>query len=349
MRQRGATDPITVVLLILAVLVVFGVLKPFAAVPLSGGGGGGDGRSGADLTFCGGLNTVSVFASERNKANVSASFLPGAFRAANNGRPTSIVATATGTEGTTETLTTLSIPCGLENKAGHIYAVSDSSNNGHYLGTYDFEGKRTVKGEGSAGDELRIIIRNLAGTNLSDDTSSGVEDPTETTAVALAAGGTRSLRVDIEGGNVGGTQYGSDLGVWVMVDYIRPAAIAQVNFAGPGIVEIVNCDPANLPSAYAALGMQWPTGFKDTLAKAVGVDSADRCYLMTKQGSGDATRVTSVSEVAGSTDPATTDDPTLTFRDVNYFEYQGEIMAGGIDPAGTDVGQSNSVVTINNS
>lgn len=325
-----------------------------SAGEISPGVSAGPVASKSDLLFCGGLNTVTIQASEVNRINTTAYYLAGLFRATTAGNPLKSTASATGTVGGTETLTSISILCGLENKAGHVFAVADTGMlNGHYLGTYDFEGKRTVKGEGSAGDELRLIFRNLAGTNLSDDTSSGVEDPTETTAVALGSGSSRQLRLDVTSGDVGSTQYGSDLGTWVSVDYIRPAAIQEIGFSGAGVTEIVACDPKNLPAAYQALGLRWPgldfPGVKDTLAKQVGVDSADRCFLMTPQRPVDGTRITSINVISGSTDPATTDDPTLTFRDVHFFEYQGEIMVGGIDPAGTDVGQSNSVATINNS
>ena len=91
--------------------------------------------------FCGGLNTVSVFASERDEVNTSQSFMSGLFVAVPAGI-NSITATATGTEGGTETLTTLAVPCSLTNSAGKIYSTTDTVDNGNYLGTYDFSGKR---------------------------------------------------------------------------------------------------------------------------------------------------------------------------------------------------------------
>lgn len=308
------------------------------------GGGGQQQTGGPDLTFCQGLNQVALYASEKNGANTTQNFLAAAFRAANSVNPDSTIATATGTAGTSETLTTVSIPCGTENAKGKIYSVADASNNGGVIGAYDIaSGNRVVKGTSSAGGQVRLTLRDINNANLS------LVDQTAATeaAVALSAGQSRSFFIDVNGPSVSGTQAGSDLGQWVFIDYVRPIAVQSVAISGPGLVEITNCDAANLASAASQLGITLPTDLTNTFAKAVQVESADRCYWMTKQGSGDALRRFGGTLVAGATDPTTTDDPVIYYDDVQVLEYQGKLYWGSVNTAGTDVGQTVSTVTIN--
>jgi len=299
--------------------------------------------SGASTTnACAHGTTISLNAVSFNPLNSSTSFnqvpiriVPGQSPITVGGQSGEAVATGTLAEGTTLSFTTIAIPCTAESFSGTIYMLSGTVDQNSAAHTYAISGTgKSQQFTNTHGDELRLTIRNLQGLSRSANQSASV---TEEGATAMSAGDVREGTVDVEPGNVAFTAYGGqNLGVFWAYDSVDSAAFTDNSLS-------ISSD--NVPLTEIDC---------NTYPKANSVLSANRCWW-----SPTIDTETGLSEIRwrlandGGSNAGGTSDPTLDLCDVQYVEQTGAeastIRIDCYDSAGTDVGQTVSTITWDNS
>ena len=283
-----------------------------------------------------GINSVN--AASKNTLNRSLEYQAGALRLIPTGSDTQY-STGTGTAGASLTYTALNAPC--TPRTGNVYA----------LGTADLvSGMTTYKIEtGVVSDEIILSQpdSSQAQTQLFDKNRDNTSDTfaatqTETTAVAMSDGDSRSGSFDIKA-PTSSSQYGGPIegkGLVFVIDTVDANAFSE--------------DSISLSSTQITLTEIDCDGGEDTeidLQRLISKDSADRCYIASaiKATDGEITVNWVMNNDAGD-DAGASSDPILYVEDLQYFEdTDGSIVYGAFTAGGTNVGESQVKLTWANS
>lgn len=344
MKRKGA-QAVTVGLVAIIAVVAVGVVLLMNQTGW-GGGGGADLQGTADQPLvttakCQDDGTNSLSVASRNPANVSLHYNAGSYAAV--GADGEIIASGTGTAGTSISYTAVAIPCAEGNYAGDVYALLTSAYNSQ-IGTYD-----TIESGATAdtvvldvvpAGSLKIAafdttLTNTTQGNSADDTESGcAETEVDTNAIStIEAGGSFTRYIDFKQATAY-KQFGSDVagqaGVLVLIDNNNMSSwnsndIKITSVDGGGNLKSVDC-------------VAYP--------KEVSLTEADSCYTMDSIASNDATRRLKIEGVANSGNPYS--DVVVTFMDLGYFQdVDGSIKYAGANSAATSQGQTDCTMTIN--
>ena len=289
------------------------------------------------LGLCQGITTISELVAVNDGLNLSTNYLAGAIRVLPNGA-TKPTATGTATGGSSLAYATISIPCNEAAFSGTIYSVASSTLNSGET-SYSIAGTAgSVIFPATTGDELRITMYDTTGaTNTSQSQN---VNPSESVATAMNSGESRDGVIYIYAGNDANTQFGTNnddnFGIAFIFDSVDSAAFTDAAFSmstttGYNLVEKSCTDPL--------------------LAKASSVDSGNKCWVGRALSTRDAVQKFSWTLRAdGGTDPGSTSDPKFYLEDMQHFEDpDGTIKFGAFDSSGTNVGQSQSLITFNDS
>jgi hypothetical protein len=240
-----------------------------------------------------------------------------------------VLASGTATAGTSTTYTALTVPCGA---TGTVYATGNTT---FASGKVSFSATQaqnyvTYKAY-DAGTEPMAYIRDSA---LANDTASiqanGLAfDPTSN-AHTLGTGSSLTFYVDIQQNSSSAGFGDSDgNGMVVTVDLANNAVITQNDFALTGFgLRKVSCSDAEV-------------------ALAATNNNAEICYVAPALKSSDGLQRLSGSARWSAGNPGASDDAKIYFDDlVQYQDTDGKIKKGAFSAAGTNVGQTQAVVTI---
>lgn len=327
--QNNATLLIVGLIAVVAVIALvaqnmgfFGVTSQpqgFQPIPPAGGNCPTDG-SGLD-----------VKASSRNAENSSIEYQAASFKVETAGV---LGVTGTGTAGASETLTTLSgVPC--SPRSGKVYALSTtalaSAVADYSVPNGDTQAiVRLIQPDAS---QAQTKLFDTALTNTSVDFAA---TQTETTAVDMSAGGTRSGYLDIKA-PTGSSVFGGPevVGMLWLIDTVdgdafTDTAISLSSLAADFQLTEVDCA---------------------TYAKALSKDSANRCYTSRalKASDGEKRIQWSMSNNAG-TNAGASSDPILYVEDIQYAQdTDGKMVYMPFTSDGTNVGAAQVKLTWANS
>lgn len=298
---------------------------------------------GSGQAICGDSTTLPLSIASLSPANSSTSYNSPAVRIVAAEGPVTVgsqskaaIATGTLTAGTTLAYTSVNVPCSAEAFSGTVYALSDTTDDNSAAATYTINGKSgVVLMQNTLGDELRLTLRNSELVSIS---ANATEDPTENAATAMSAGDSRTGFLDVQGGNVGSSVFGGHgLGALWVIDTVDAAAFSNngVTLSSGGSVQLNEIPCSTYP-------------------KASDVLSGNKCYWSKEIGSSMAlSRLSYNVANDGGSSAGASSDPTITICDLQYVEQTGPsgptVKIDCYDNSGTDVGQSNSVATIDNS
>jgi len=293
--------------------------------------------TGSKLGLCSGINTLTLNVAVKDGLNASTNYLANSIRVIPTGGN---FPSATGTANGSNSLSyaAVNVPCNEQAFSGKVYAVQSSTLNSA-VKDYSITGTSgTAVLEASIGDELRVTMYDTTGaTNTSE---SQAVSPTEQGATAMNSGDSRDGIIFVYPGNDAFVSYGtagSDgngiVWIWDSVDAsaFTDNAFSMSSTSGYNLVSVQCTDPR--------------------VAKAASVDSGNRCWLgrpITTEDSVQKFAWTLRADGGGT--PGATSDPILYVEDMHYFdEIDGTIGFGAFNSAGTNLGQSQTKITWDNS
>lgn len=348
MRKKGVSTVavvgvIGVVIVLLLGAYLTGVLVPTAAPPIIGT----PDQPTVTIGKCQDDGTNSLFAAARNPVNATLEYLSQNFNVIGDNEE--VVATGTGTGGSTLTYTTVNIPCSAGAYFGTVIGLmtaAHTSGEGEYA--YDLDTADTVVINSGVATRLKIAaFRTDLGTNTTnrttDDTYSGPQagggcyllegEFSSFGGTTVGTGESWSRYVDFKA-NESSSQFGSTIegkpGMAIVVDGNDTAYtegdIRIAEHSGGGNLQKVDCSD-------------------EMIDDAVRTVSGDECYTMDGITSKDITRRIRIDGTASVGDPAR--NVKLVFMDMGWIEdTDGSIVWRAQDSGGTNVGVINCILTI---
>jgi len=275
--------------------------------------------------------TNSLFLAARNPLNSSLEYQAGTAYVTN--AVGDVIASGTLNAGEALSYKEISVPCSAQNAKGSVYIVADSER-ASAIGSYSFE-KQTADTVQLAQEDQDQLTGTMYSTTLANTSLTAKGTITETTAVAMSAGDTRSGYIDFSDAT-GKSQYGSThSGIFWCVDTVNSAAFTDASITlssqtGGFSLNEIQCT-------------QYP--------KATSVDSCNRCWTSPalKAATGTVRFSWSMTNDGG-TDAGASDDPILYSEDIQYFlDIDGKIKLEAFNGAGSNQGESQVKLTWNNS
>lgn len=329
MKRKGLSTGLAV-LLVIAALFVFGVLKFQQPAAIAPGPSGGtvvitdecqtDGSNDVQIAV---QNKLATTASLYTRANIAA--------VSSSGK---VAATGTSSGGATISYTTLSVPC--SDLKGLAYVYSGTSDPGSSVNSvsapYDTSG-------GAKADQVVLSASNVTGlnwciravtdrSNVSESCDDG-NSANETSAVTMAADAVRSRIVTFIG-TTGGAQFGTD----------SHGLIWSIDTADS---TVFSDNAISVSSGFVLLS---PI---DCPARIRSQNSAERCWKSGPVKTSDGQLEATVTISADLGNPGTSADPVLFVDDVQCFEEDGIIVCDTHTKGGTNVGAARQRVGFDNS
>jgi hypothetical protein len=282
--------------------------------------------------------TVYGYAAARNNLNSSLEYQAGsAVYTKSDGK--SVIASDTLTGGVSKTYASATIPCTTEIYKGgiYVYALADTARASDKVGPFYFNGGTSITADmiQEDTDQTTLVMYDTTLSNTSSPSTGTKGTPSETTAVAMSAGDSRSGYFDIWQAT-GKAQYGSHHdGLLWCIDTVDSAA-----FTDNGIS--LNSQTAGFSLTPIDCGL-YP--------KATSVDSCNKCYKSRAIVATDSRiRMAWTMTNDGGSDAGASSDPLLYIEDIVYFEdTDGLVKLGTHDSSGTNKGETQVKLTWANS
>lgn len=283
--------------------------------------------------------TVLAYSAAKNTLNSSIEYQAGSVIYTNLAG-NQIIASDTMTSGSSKTYKSTTIPCTPDTYGNGLiaYAVADASRTSDKKGPLKFGGGATsvtVDFAQPDSDQLTGVMYDTALTNTSTPSTGTKGTPSETTAVAMSAGDSRSGYVDFWEAT-GKSQYGSDHdGILWCIDTVNSAAFTDNSIALNSQTAGFSLTPIDC----------------NTYPKSTSVDSCNICYKSRAIKATDSRiRIAWTMNNDGGSDAGASDDPLLYIEDLVYFEdTDGVVKLGTHDSAGTNKGETQVKLTWANS
>ena len=274
---------------------------------------------------CNAAATGSLYLSSRNTKNYSLQYVSASYIVTNSLGET--IGTGTGTPGTSESLSAVTIPCDQKNANGIVWVIGSATNTSTQV-PYKFTGGSsiTVKADNQMAGAVTVTLLNSSGDadSTGSTTSSALWN-----ATAMAQGNTISGYLKIQQSGVGGVVFGSETeGVLFSIDVNQSSKFSN--------------KALSLQSApnYAITEVPCP-------ASAVQAHGADRCYKGAQITSEMGEIKIPYTLVADIGNPASSQDPGIYLDDfTNFQDTDGKIKNDIANSAATDVGVNDIVAVV---
>lgn len=282
--------------------------------------------------------TVYGYSAARNDLNSSLEYQAGSVVYTKSDGAT-IVASDTMTAGASLSYKSTTIPCTTDTYGGGVYAyaLADAARASDKSSLLKFNGGTSITADliQQDTDQTTLVMYDTTLSNTSSPSTGTKGTPSETTAVAMSAGDSRSGYFDIWQAT-GKAQYGSSHdGLLWCVDTVDSAAFTDNAIS-------LSSQTAGFTLSPVDCGL---------FPKATSVDSCNKCYKSRAILATDSRiRVAWTMTNDGGSDAGASSDPLLYIEDIAYFQdTDGKVKLGTHDSSGTNVGESQVSLTWANS
>jgi len=236
----------------------------------------------------------------------------------------------TGTSVSNSAYTSNSVPCSPTAVKGNAYVISGTSGKTNSASKpYDLTTftDQQLSIPVSNMSQLTMAMYNTAYVNLTDGPTTS-NTANESAATTVGSGETRTVNLQVKA-TTANAQFGSDDGglIWA-VDTVDSTVFSDMAVSLSSTnVQLVSVECSARVASYA---------------------SANRCYKSPAIKASDGLLTVSITQTADLGNPGATADPKIYVIDVQHFEEDNALKTDGFNKAGSDVGTSNQVITLNN-